>query len=104
MDCFFSTPELRIVGGLALVFLIASIWVERAAVPTDVAGFKRAGMALQLSGTKKIVQSVLGEKDDPVREKLRKSLRRDFVLILSYATLFAALGLLLSQAHVSGAR
>jgi hypothetical protein len=86
------------------VFLLASFWVELVAVKTDIGGFNRAGMALQRSGTKEIVQRVVGEKNNPEREQLRTGLRRDFVLILSYATLFAALGLLLTQAHVSGAR
>ena len=105
MDCLVSHQELRILGGLAVLFILAAVWVEQTAIErTDLPGFKRAGMAVQRSGTKEIVRSAVGEKNSPHREQLKKGLRRDFVLILTYAGLFAALGLLLSQAHVSGAR
>ncbi len=103
MECLLSATELRILGGLAFAFIILSVWVEQTAVKVDVNDFKRAGQALQLSGSAATVQIVIGGKESDVRKKLGEGLRRDFVFIFSYVALFVALGLLFSQANVSAA-
>src|SRR6185295_6044338 len=104
MDCLVSNEVLRIVGGLVFLLLLVFIWVGRTAVEVKVDDYDNGGMALQRSGKSETVKQVVGEKNDPVRERLRKGLRVDYVFIFSYAALFAALGLVFSQTHVSGAK
>jgi hypothetical protein len=105
MNYMLTDEALTVVGGLAFVFIFLSLWVGQTAIPRDdLPGFKQAGLALQLSGTKEKIEKIIGPQDSHDRAQLRAGINRDFALILSYASFFVALGLLLSQANTSGAK
>ena len=105
MNCAVTNVELTIVSALGFVFIFVALWVNQTAIPrTDLPGFKQAGLALQLSGTKEVVRQVVGEMSSPDRLKLRTGISRDFVFIISYTAFFVGVGFLLSFAKTPGAK
>jgi len=105
MNCPVTNVELMVVSGLGFVFIFVALWVNQTAIPRkDIPGFKQAGLALQLSGTKEIVRQVVGEVNSPDRLKLRTGISRDFVLIITYTAFFVGVGFLLSYAKTPGAK
>lgn len=104
MSGVITISKIRVVGGLAIIFIVLALWLSQTSIRRDdIPGFNQAGLALQLSGSAEVVKKAVGEENSPDRELLKTSIRRDCVFILSYASFFVALGLLLSRVRTTGA-
>ena len=101
MNCLITNQQLMITGGLGLLFVLVSMRMDcQVVTPTRLPDdFKRAGMALQLSGTREDVLTTLSPQNGQIREELQASISMDFLLILSYTGFLVALSVVLSQVN-----
>jgi Co/Zn/Cd efflux system component len=106
MDCWLTEREIILVGVLAFVFNLLSLWMLQGGVKhTDLPkGFKKAGLAMQIVGTADGLRSVLGPANSSYRPVLRRSIQKDFVYILGYVMLFVSLGVVLFKSETSAAK
>lgn len=106
MDCLLTEREILLVGVLALVFNLLSLWMLQGDVKhTDLpTGFKKAGLAMQLVGTADGLRQVLGPSSSTYRPLLRRSIQKDFIYIISYVMLFISLGLVLFLSETRAAK
>lgn len=103
MECIVTEREIRIIGGLAFIFAILSVWMtrgeyERADLPD---GFKKQVLAMEFVKTGADIGKILGPSDRDHAAEIRNSMQKDFTYIFAYALFFMALGLLLSQYKVA---
>ena len=101
MNCLITNQQLMITGGLGLLFILVSMRMDcQVITPTRLPDdFKRAGMALQLSGTREDVLTTLSPQNGQIRTELQASISMDFLFILSYTGFLVALSVVLSQVN-----
>ena len=101
MNCLITNQQLMITGGLGLLFILVSMRMDcQVVTPTRLPDdFKRAGMALQLSGTREDVLTTLSPQNGQIRTELQASISMDFLFILSYTGFLVALSVVLSQVN-----
>jgi hypothetical protein len=106
MDFLLTEREIILVGVLAFVLNLLSLWMLQGDVKhTDLPkGFKKAGLAMQLVGTADGLRKVLGPSNSPYRPLLRRSIQRDLIYILAYVMLFVSLGVVLFKMGTSAAK
>ncbi|HXC71740.1 MAG TPA: hypothetical protein VN644_17280 [Pyrinomonadaceae bacterium] len=101
MNCLITNQQLMITGGLGLLFILVSMRMDcQVVTPTRLPDdYKRAGMALQLSGTREDVLTTLSPQNGQIRTELQASISMDFLFILSYTGFLVALSVVLSQVN-----
>ncbi len=97
MDYAVTGPEIRIVGGLAFLFILYSAWMGQMTAQGLPDGYSNPVLALELVKNGADIKTILKAESGAVAKFLRRSTYKDFGFILVYALFFITLSLLLSQ-------
>lgn len=95
MDYVVTEQAVRIVGGLAFLFILYSAWMGQMTAPGLPDGYRNPVLALELVKDKADIEKIM--KAGGAAKFLKQSTYKDFGFILVYALSFMALSLLLSQ-------
>jgi hypothetical protein len=93
----------RIVGGLAFLFILYSLWMGQMTVQGLPDCYSNPVLALELVKNGADIKTIVGPEGGDVQKFLKKSTTKDFGYIVVYAIFFVALGLLLSRMSFSSA-
>ena len=102
MDYAVTEQWIRIVGGLAFLFILYSLWMGRMTAPGLPDGYRNPVLALELVKNGADIRQILAAEN--VRQFIRRNTYKDFGFIFVYALFFIALSLLLSRMNFSWAR
>ncbi|HYR74460.1 MAG TPA: hypothetical protein VEM96_01340 [Pyrinomonadaceae bacterium] len=97
MDYLVTVQGIRIVGGLAFLFILYSAWMGKMTAQGLPAGYSNPVLALELVKDKADIEKIVQAESGKVVNFLKRSTYKDFGFIFVYALLFIALSLLLSQ-------
>jgi hypothetical protein len=106
MNWIATETGVRIVGGLAFLFILYSVWMGQMSAKGLPDGYTNPVLALELVKRGADIEQIFEAKaanECDVREFLTTSTHKDFGYILVYAIFFVALGLLLSRMNFSWA-
>ena len=97
MDYLVTDQGIRIVGGLAFLFILYSAWMGQMTAQGLPDGYRNPVLALELVKDKADIEKIMKAENGEAAKFLKKSTYKDFGFILVYALSFIALSLLLSQ-------
>jgi len=97
MDYLVSEPGIRLVGGLAFLFIVYSAWMGQMKASDLPAGYRNPVLALELVKNGRDIEQILRAESGQAATFIRRSTYKDFGFIFVYAVSFIALSLLLSQ-------
>jgi len=96
--------EIRMVGGLAVLFTLYSVWMGQMSARGLPDGYRNPVLALELVKNGEDIKRIVSAEDGKAREFIRRSTYKDFGFIFVYALFFVALSLLLSRMDSSWAK
>ncbi len=97
MEYAVTEQAIRIVGGLAFLFIMYSVWMGQMKAQGLPDNYSNPVLALELVKDKADIKKIVKPESGEVTEFLRRSTYKDFGFIFVYALSFIALSLLLSQ-------
>lgn len=97
MDYVVTEQGVRIVGGVAFLFILYSAWMGQMTAQGLPDGYRNPVLALELVKDKADIEKIMKAESGEAARFLKKSTYKDFGFILIYALSFIALSLLLSQ-------
>src|ERR1044072_1283993 len=96
--------QIRLVGVLAIVLVFVSIWMGQMNSKQLPGGYQSPVLAMELPKSGADIDAINKADEGRARAFIVLHLRKDLVFLFSYALLFAALSLVLSQLSAPGAR
>lgn len=97
MDDAVTDQGIRIVGGLAFLFILYSLWMGQMKVQGLPDGYTSPVLALELVKNGADIQQIVKAESGDAAKFIKRSTHKDFGFILVYALSFIALSLLLAQ-------
>lgn len=97
MDYVVTAQTIRVVGGLAFLFILYSLWMGRMTVQGLPAGYTNPVLALELVADGRDLKTIVSADERKAATFIRQSTHKDFGFIPVYALTFAAVSLLLGQ-------
>lgn len=97
MDYAVTEQAIRIVGGLAFLFILYSLWMGQMTARGLPDGYSNPVLALELVKNEADIKQIVGAESGAVAKFIKRSTHKDFGFIFVYALSFIALSLLLSQ-------
>ena len=109
VDYLVTEPGIRIIGGLAFLFILYSVWMGQMTAQGLPDDYPNPVLALELVKNGPDIKKVFDARpvkaeDGSVRDFLRRNTYKDFGFIFVYALFFIALSLLLSRTNLSWAK
>src|SRR6266850_3182515 len=99
-----TETEVRLVGGLAFLFVLYSLWMGQVKIQGLPGGYPNPVLALELVKNGADIDAINQAEGGKARAFIRASLFKDFGYIFVYMLLFVFLSLLLSRMNFSWAR
>jgi hypothetical protein len=96
--------QIRVVGALAIVLVLVSIWMGRMNSEQLPGGFKSPVLAMELPKSGADIDAINRADDGKARAFVLQHLSKDVAFLFSYTLLFTGLGLVLSQLSATSAR
>ena len=104
MDYTVTQQEIMIVGGLAFLFILYSVWMGQMSAEGLPDGYRNPVLALELVKNGGDIKKIMEAEEGKAREFVRRSTYKDFGYIVVYALFFISLSLLLSRMNFPWAR
>lgn len=89
--------QARMVGGLAILFILYSLWMGRMNAPGLPAGYASPVLALELAANGSDIDAINRYQNGKATEFIKKQLAKDFGYIGIYVVFFSCLALLLTN-------
>jgi hypothetical protein len=97
MDYQVTEPGIRIVGGLAFLFIAYSAWLGQMKARDLPDGYRNPVLAIELVKNGRDIEKILRAESGQAAAFIKKNTYKDFGFIFVYAVSFITLSLLLSQ-------
>lgn len=104
MDYVTTEQGIRIVGGLAFLFILYSVWMGRMTAKGLPDGYRNPVLALELVKSGADIEQIVKAESGKAAKFIKRSTYKDFGFIFVYALSFIALSLLLSQMNLGRMR
>ncbi len=89
--------QVRVVGALAILFILYSLWIGQLERPRMPAGYSHAVLALELPGTGADINAINRYEGGQAPDFIKKHVPQDFGYIVIYLVFFSCLALLLAE-------
>jgi hypothetical protein len=104
MNWIATETGVRIVGGLAFLFILYSVWMGQVRMTGLPDNYTNPVLALELVKNKDHLKQILNAEGGKASELILRNTHKDFGFICVYALFYISLSLLLSTMNVSAAR
>ena len=95
MSHIVTVPEIRIVGGMAFLFILYSVWMGQMTANGLPGGYRNPVLAFELVKSGDHINQIMAAEDGKARDFISRSIYKDFGYIFVYAFFFICLSLIL---------